>query len=178
MRLRPIFAAILLISASLTTRAASLQLWEVSGDTYTYGLEFPANTTISFFDGDTITLSGLSGVTDAQALAYTDGIFSIAFTSTSVTLTDNFTSGGVVYGAGPTDILYTPFFSLTSAAPLEGLANFDINGEGVFSLDPVEFDGQVEGPVAAATVTPEPSMFALFATGMVWIISIRRRQTA
>ena len=55
-----------MLSTGVAAHADSIVLDSTSGNTYTYGLLLNANSSEIFSPGETITLTGLSGVTGAS----------------------------------------------------------------------------------------------------------------
>jgi hypothetical protein len=140
-----------------TCSAASITLTSSSAGVYNYGLgvawdEYPA-----FVTGQTIVLSGLSGVTGASV---SDTVaawgFTESFTPTSVT----FRAGeNVTFSSGAGEIFGT--FVVGSSVLTTGAVNysFETNNMG-------DFTGTVYGPVAAV---PEPSTWAMMILGFLGV---------
>jgi hypothetical protein len=178
MRLRLLTVALALFSATLAARADSISivLDSASSGTYNYGLELPASTSIEFVPGDSITLTGLAGVTSASLGLSNDGDFTISNTSTSVTLAENpYYSGIGLSNYSQDTYVLTDLFSVFSTDLTLGTVDFAINGTPAST-------GTVEGPMTPSVV-PEPSSFVLSGTGLLMLGGIvytqkRRRGSA
>jgi hypothetical protein len=158
-------AAVALLASSLAAHADSIVLDSVSGDTYTYGIEVAAESSLTIAPGEGYSLTGLFGVTGATSLFCS----AASFTSTSFTETN---TSGLSCSLGNGLLTATEFpdlFTVTSSSTTEGLVSFDINGDPSSS-------GTVEGPVAA--VTPEPESLVLLGTGLLGVVSMVRRRKA
>jgi hypothetical protein len=114
-----------------------------------------------FQDGDTISLTGLSGVTDATMFWPEASFFTLSYTSSSVTITR--TGGSLLNVGGPFSLL-----ELSSLAPL-GTVDYTIEAVGQYS------SGLVGGPVAPAD-TPEPGTFMLLGSGALGLAGVIRKK--
>jgi PEP-CTERM motif len=149
-------AAIALLSASLAAHANSIVFEGQSGNTYYYGVDATSRV-LTFTPGETLTFTGLADVTGASYI-YPD-LFIATFTSTSVTFTN---PGSVGFESG----VYPDFFTIDSTAPLGTVMYTADTTSGIIS-------GSIGGP---ASVTPEPSTFALFGTGLIGLAGAARRK--
>jgi hypothetical protein len=149
-------AAVALLSSSLAAHANSIVFEGQSGNAYNYGIDVTSSG-LTIAAGNTLTFTGLADVTGASVIY--PSIFTATFTSTSVTFT---TPGGVGIGPG----VYLDFFTIDSTAPL---------GTVMYTVDTTSgiLSGTVRGP---ASVTPEPSTFALFGTGILGLAGMARRK--
>jgi hypothetical protein len=150
-------AAIALLSASLAAHANSIVFEGQSGNTYYYGVDATSRV-LTFEPGETLTFTGLADVTGASYI-YPD-LFTATFTSTSVTFTN---PGSVGFESG----VYPDFFTIDSTAPL---------GTVMYTATDTT-SGILSGPIGGPTsVTPEPSTFALFGTGILGLAGMARRK--
>lgn len=172
-----IATSLLLLSASAAQAdSVSMVLTSSGSGEFDYALHQPGNVAeVDFVAGETITLSGLDGVTGATVSSdFLGANFVPTFTSTSVTLTLDAVSLGIVNGSpGPSNPGFNiGFLQVFSSAPA-GLVNYDIAAQlGSYDIsNQNQFTGLVEGPVA----TPEPASFILLCYGMVglWMASFR-----
>jgi hypothetical protein len=146
--------------------ASMITLTSSGSGVFDYGLTLGAGETVSFIPGQTITLSGLSGVTGASV----NSELSFSFTETSFT---------------PTSVVFTSsaefsFSNVGASSPFTfGTLVVDSS---VLTLGTVDFsmetnnEGTVQGPVSAAV--PEPASLTLFGTallGLAWFGWRRQR---
>lgn len=135
----------------------SLVLESNDGGTYDYSLVGPGNGAAALETGQTVTLTGLSGVTSVElsgalenTLCGSSGLSLSGFTSDSVTLVDS--GGQCFYGPGGTYANLEVDSSVTTL----GTVDYAIeNPPGGF------FTGTTEGPVA-----PEPATGILLLAGI------------
>lgn len=154
-----ILGLVIFIASAQVSRADSIALESRVGGVYTYGFRLTSSSSVFFGKGQTITLSGLSGVTGASTGSmFALGNFAVqSFNSTSVVFVQAGPYGGTTY--------YPP-------SDLESL----VVDSSVLTLGPVSYtfmdssatgSGSVEGPAAPA---PEPSSFTLL--GLVILLGL------
>jgi len=136
-----------------------------SGDNYTYDIQINNYGAAFVLDGFTIT--GLSGVTDADLTGKMANVFDplggASFTSDSVSVGTIF--GLTFGGSDPYDI---GKLTITSTS-MPGIADFAILDSNGYNT------GFVEGPVSS---TPEPSSLILLGTGILAAAGAVRRKLA
>lgn len=154
-----------LLATPVRASDISIVLMSSGGGEFNYGLQLPGNTYINFSTGETITLSGLSGVTSASLIngSPLDGCFNPTFSATSVTLTAS--------GFG-----FCGFFNIatttTIAGTLDVLSSDNLNGA---SYEIVSDQGTFTGNVGAVA-TPEPASVLLMGSGLCALGRLRRRR--
>jgi hypothetical protein len=142
--------------------AASITLASSGGGVYDYDLTVNSGEAVYFLQGQTITLSGLSGVTGASV----SNVLGISFTvssvsSTSVEFAQTLAPSSGFGGPGTYGTLV-----VDSTAPT-GTVDYSIDYSTMTTpgggLIPATISGTVDGPVAAAV--PEPATWAMALLG-------------
>jgi hypothetical protein len=147
-----------LIGAATATEAGlaatpTVELTSSGGGVYDYTFVGVDGIDTRFLNGQTITLSGLSGVTGASVSGEAAMFFSSSsFTSTSAVFTQT-CCGTAGFGDVPID-----GFEVSSSVLTTGAVAYTMVTE-----NPGILAGTVEGPVAAAA--PEPSTWAMMLLG-------------
>ncbi len=157
-----LFAASLLLPS--LAHADSVVLSSQSGSTSVYSVYAPDGT-LSYDAGDTVTLSGLSGITGVT-LSDTAGYFgTVSWTDSTITYTTN--QSGSLNQSGPVDM---ELFTVTTNGSSTGDLSYAMQeSDGTYT-------GVVQTDVAA---TPEPSTLLLLGTGALGIgLFARRRRSA
>jgi PEP-CTERM motif len=152
----------MLAFAAVTARpnnslASMITLISSSGGVYDYGLTLNAGEAVSFDQGQTITLSGLSGVTGASVSNFPIGFSVGSFTPTSVVFAAIADEG--LGNANSTPITVGTLV-VDSSVLTTGTVDFSMAtaNEGTVA-------GTAQGPVSAAV--PEPASLTLFGTALL-----------
>lgn len=169
MRLPLLVAAFAVFSAtfaSISARADSIvyDASESSAGVYVYDLN-TASADLPFVKGDTVTFTGLVGVTGAST-PFT-GIFTTSYTTDSVTFTAT-RQDTILEDPNPFDDIFT----IDSTAALGAIT---------YTSDVVvspALSGSVEGPATLPAATPEPSSIALLSSGLLGIAGVLRKRLA
>jgi PEP-CTERM motif len=168
--LRAIFILAVLVVLVRMSRADSIVLTSPAPGVYGYGFELdPGSPGLMAVTGDTLTFTGLFGVTGASAAP---GIgFTSTFTSTSATFTETGGGASSPNNPGSTPIILPDFFFIDSADTTIGSVSYvaTTSNQGVLS-------GTAEGPVAPAPAVPEPSSLILASSGLLGLAGIARRK--
>jgi len=162
-------SAVLALGLAPSAKADSFSISLISSGSglYDYGITVPGLSSAGFFKNETITFTGLSGVTGASTTL--SGFTVQSFSFSSVTFVQSLVNQSVF-----DNILNVPFsfgdFIIDSTAPLgtvdwSGIANGQLNS------------GTVAGPVSSVT-TPEPSSLLLLAGGLAGLFGLRRKRVA
>lgn len=151
-----------LLLPNVAAEAVLMELDSVSGNQFRYKLTSTPQAIMSV--GDTITLTGLGGVTNATDLCFCTDVQS--FTSNSVTW---------VITAGGTFSLIFPGDVFSSSTALDNIP-FSTSGFTFADGSNADMTGTVLGPVAFQA--PEPATFGLFGIGLAGLgLAARRRRT-
>jgi PEP-CTERM motif len=172
-----VLALLLLGASGAYADSVSMVLTSSGNGDFYYALHQPGNTEVDFITGETITLSGLSDVTNALVSnTFFDVNFVATFTPTSVTLTLSPPTISVGSVTGSSAGSNTGYLEVFSSAPT-GLVNYDIAAQlGSYDIaQQVQFIGSVEGPVTPA---PEPASFVLLGSGLAGVWIARRKKKA
>jgi hypothetical protein len=146
-----------------TVRADGIVLISSGGGVYDYGVEV-TGTFLAFFQNQTVTISGLSGVTGASVDTFLaeSGFTVESFTSSSVTFIQS------VFGAANLFTGTSGDFIVDSTVLTLGTVNWSAQTVGV------TLNGTVEGPVASVSAS-EPSSVALLLLGIGLMFAMRKR---
>jgi hypothetical protein len=165
-----IFVLAVLVMSVRASRADSIVLTSSGAGVYGYGIELdPGSPGVMAMPGNSLTLTGLFGVTGASAAP---GIgFTSTFTSTSATFTE--TAGLVSTGNNPgsSPIILPDFFFVDSADTTIGNISYvaTTSNQGTLS-------GTAQGPVAPPSAIPEPSSLILAGSGLLGLAGVARRK--
>jgi PEP-CTERM motif len=161
-------ALALCLAPSANADSFSISFIAVGNGHYNYGITIPANTNVTFLQNETITFTGLSGVTGASLTGDLDIFFTVqSFTSSSVTFVQSLFPTLTFVNFGVNVPFTSDTFVIDSTAPVgtvdwSGTANGTLNS------------GTVPGPVSSGV--PEPSSLLLLAGGLTGLLSWRRKR--
>lgn len=168
--LRAIFVLAVLVISVGASRADSIVLTSSSPGFYGYGIELdPGSPGIMAVTGDSLTLTGLFGVTGGSAAPNLG--FTTTFTPTSVTFTETGSGASTPNNPGSTPVILNDFFFVDSTDLTVGSVSYvaTTSNQGVLS-------GTAQGPVTPPSPVPEPSSLILAGSGLLGLAGIGRRK--
>lgn len=168
--LSAIFVLGVLVLSVRASRADSIVLTSPAPGVYGYGIELdPGSPGVMAVTGDSLTLTGLFGVTGASVAPNLG--FTATFTSTSATFTETGQSANTPSNPGSTPVILPDFFFVDSADTTIGNISYvaTTSNQGVLS-------GTALGPVAPPQPVPEPSSLILAASGLLGLAGMTRRK--
>jgi len=149
-------AAVLGTASTAWCDTITLTLISSGGGVYEYAVAIPAGGTVTFDGGQTITLTGLSGVTGASI----ESPLSLAlvvqsFTSTSVTFVEPLDANSSIQ-------------NLTGATVYDGTLIVDSTSpSGTVDYTMQTSSGSISGTVGGPVATPEPGSFSMLLTSVL-----------
>jgi PEP-CTERM motif len=168
--LSAVFILAVLVISVRASRADSIVLTSPGPGVYGYGIEVDAGSPgVMAVTGDSLTLTGLFGVTGASAAPNLG--FTATFTSTSATFTETGSGASTPANPGSTPVILPDFFFVDSADTTIGNVSYvaTTSNQGVLS-------GTAQGPVTPPPAVPEPSSLILAGSGLLGLAGIARRK--
>lgn len=165
-----IFVLAVLVISVRVSRADSIVLTSPAPGVYGYGIELdPGSPGVMAVTGDSLTLTGLFGVTGASAAPNLG--FTTTFTSTSATFTETGGLASTGNNPGSTPIILPDFFFVDSADTTIGNISYvaTTSNQGILS-------GTAQGPVTPPSAVPEPSSLILAGSGLLGLAGVARRK--
>ena len=168
--LSAIFILAVLVISVRASRADSIVLTSSGFGVYGYGIEVnPGSPGLIAATGDTLTFTGLFGVTGASAAP--DIGFTATFTPTSVVFTETGSGANSPSNPGSTPAIFPDFFFIDSADTTVGNVSYVATTANMGVLS-----GTALGPVTPAPAVPEPSSLILAASGLLGFAGAARRK--
>lgn len=168
---RKIFAPLAVLAAIVLAPALAhadvITLSSHTGAAYTFDV-YAADGTLAFSDGNTITLTGLSGISGVALTSTAASFGTVSYTGNSVIFTVDYPASG--YSTSPLDV---SLFTVTSSASSLNNVSYALQEYCTTYTGTVQNTTTTITPTAA---TPEPCSLLLLSSGVAATGLVRRRR--